>query len=75
VINKGKASMTQECHPTTSYKEALSKPPLPKVIRQLKEDNCICDRCDQIMARVLAMAACKNDQDYKLKTEGGVDLQ
>uniref|UniRef100_A0A2N9IET6 Reverse transcriptase domain-containing protein n=1 Tax=Fagus sylvatica TaxID=28930 RepID=A0A2N9IET6_FAGSY len=46
----------------TTYKEALVRPPPVNMSQQLETDDCLCERCGHIMARVFAMAANKTDQ-------------
>ena len=46
----------------TTYKEALVRPPPMNMSQQFAKDNCLCERCGHIMARVFAMVANKTDQ-------------
>jgi hypothetical protein len=52
----------QGCNNPSTYKEALVRPPLMNMSQQLETDNCLCERCGHIMARVFAMAANRTDQ-------------
>jgi hypothetical protein len=52
----------QGCSNPPTYKEALVKPPPVNMSQQLETDDCLCERCGHIMARVFAMAANKTDQ-------------
>ena len=56
--NKGKAKMVEQLRPTT-YKEALQKHNSfsNDQVFNSNEDDCLCERCSRIMARVFGKVA------------------
>ncbi len=52
----------QGCSNPPTYKEALVRHSPVTMSQQLETENCLCERCGHIIARVFAMAASKTNQ-------------